>query len=194
MFSLQFAAEACSAPCLSLHFIKPSQAASSEIEAEMVSSSIQPPAAGITPVELQPMRRPTANGAISPGNATQGSESTPSESQRNQPVQTNQANSLWSRKLFNVQLSLTRILSLLGLLLALIFGTGAWVGMEYANKYARGSYQIAMYELCLSDVSGLPLSFESANSLQLTPAFQETYRRACLQSDPLQGHGLTCCT
>ena len=42
--------------------------------------------------------------------------------------------------------------STLALLLTMVFGTGAWLGMNYANKYTRGSYQVALYELCLSDV------------------------------------------
>lgn len=166
--SSRSAAEPGSAACFLLTSLRrlhiQTRLASGKTKGEMASSSVQSPAAGATPIELQPMRRPTANGAVSAENATQGSESSSSESQGNQSGQTGKTNSLWSRKLFNVHLSLTRILSLLGLLLALIFGTGAWVGMEYANKYAKGSYQIAMYELCLSEVSRLPLLFANLNS------------------------------
>jgi len=68
---------------------------------------------------------------------------------------------------FTVASSLTRLLAIVGTLLVLIFGTGAWVGMEYANRYAKGSCQIAMYELCLSEVStctdsGLAIPYQTS--------------------------------
>ncbi len=61
--------------------------------------------------------------------------------------------SIWSRTLFRVRINLAHILAVVALILALAYGTGAWLGMDYANKYAKGSYQIAMYEFCLSEVS-----------------------------------------
>lgn len=135
----------------------------------MASSSMQLPAAvgnETTDIPLQPVRRLTGQardparqqgGADGPGRqptSKSGEQSTHGHTQLVSPAaKSSQTESFWSRNLFNVSLSLTRILAFLGFLLALIFGTGAWVGMDYVNRYARGSYQIAMYELCLSEVS-----------------------------------------
>lgn len=35
-----------------------------------------------------------------------------------------------------------------GLTMSLVFGVGAWLGMNYANSYARKSYQLDLYGVC----------------------------------------------
>lgn len=60
---------------------------------------------------------------------------------------------IWSRTLFQARINLAHILGFVAVVLALVYGTAAWVGMDYANKYTKGSYQIALYEFCLSEVS-----------------------------------------
>ncbi len=58
------------------------------------------------------------------------------------------------------RLSLTRIAGLatvLAFLLAIAFGVGGWQGMNYANRYAKSSYEVAIYQLCLSPVYGIRL-------------------------------------
>jgi hypothetical protein len=44
--------------------------------------------------------------------------------------------------------------TILALLLTIAFGVGGWQGMQYANRYAKSSYQVALYQLCLSPVLG----------------------------------------
>jgi hypothetical protein len=74
--------------------------------------------------------------------------------------------------------SLTTTVSLLALFAAVAFGVGAWIGMNYANKYSTMSYQLAMWGTCHDhDVSiYFPHSFPSPenvlvsqNVLGLTP-------------------------
>ena len=40
------------------------------------------------------------------------------------------------------------ILACVALLVALIFGIGAWIGQAYGNTYARKSYELALWEMC----------------------------------------------
>jgi hypothetical protein len=47
--------------------------------------------------------------------------------------------------------SSTRIITILSFTLALIVGIAAWVGMNYSNKWAKGSYGVAFYQLCDTD-------------------------------------------
>jgi len=39
-------------------------------------------------------------------------------------------------------------LSMLAVVVTIVFGIGAWVGMNYANSYARKGYQLALFGAC----------------------------------------------
>ena len=43
----------------------------------------------------------------------------------------------------------------IALLLALVFGIGAWVGQNYANKYAKESYELSLWGLCADHEVGI---------------------------------------
>ncbi|KAM0803639.1 hypothetical protein BDR22DRAFT_886472 [Usnea florida] len=45
--------------------------------------------------------------------------------------------------------STRKIIAFLTLIVALIFGIGAWIGQAYGNTYARKSYDITLWALCL---------------------------------------------
>lgn len=47
-----------------------------------------------------------------------------------------------------VLLAATTVITSLALFAAVAFGVGAWVGMNFANKYAVGSYQLALWGTC----------------------------------------------
>ncbi len=45
---------------------------------------------------------------------------------------------------------LSRTVALLGFVLAVIIGAVTWTGMNYANYYAKKSYELALYQTCRS--------------------------------------------
>ncbi|KAI0127697.1 hypothetical protein BJ170DRAFT_683530 [Xylariales sp. AK1849] len=65
---------------------------------------------------------------------------------RNSPGQTDSVYE--SKKKYRWPSFTPNTLALTALVLALIFGTGSWVGMNYANSYAKKSYDLDLFSAC----------------------------------------------
>ena len=48
------------------------------------------------------------------------------------------------------KVGLSRTVAVLGFILAVVIGAVTWAGMNYANYYAKKSYELALYQTCRS--------------------------------------------
>lgn len=92
---------------------------------------------------------PLANATTSPNTSPPTSSRLPSNNRRTL-YQTAPSNTGTSPKRFWSFLNVTNsTLTCTALGVALVFGVGAWVGQNYANSYARKSYELSLWGICV---------------------------------------------
>lgn len=137
------------------------------------STAVRTPTGNIAPQQVQQPAIRLAN--LSPGSSTTtntnanpgASNASPSSATANAPAssstitaylhpQTSVPRQTSSDRKEFILFTATTMITLLAFFAAVAFGIGAWAGMNVANKYAIGSYQLALWGICHDhDVSKL---------------------------------------